>query len=90
MLQARKVQVHFPMTSLNNSSCLLLPAAYGRGVYSVSDRNEYQESVCKVRPARKVDNLTAMCELPIAVAERSRARTVFARANTAIVGSNPT
>jgi hypothetical protein len=28
--------------------------------------------------------------LPIAVAERSRARTVFARSNTAIVGSNPT
>jgi hypothetical protein len=27
---------------------------------------------------------------PIAVAERSRARTVFARSNTAIVGSNPT
>jgi hypothetical protein len=29
-------------------------------------------------------------KLPIAVAERSRARTVFARSNTAIVGSNPT
>jgi hypothetical protein len=28
--------------------------------------------------------------LPIAVAERSKARTVFARSNTAIVGSNPT
>jgi hypothetical protein len=28
--------------------------------------------------------------LPIAVAERSRARTVFARSNTAIVGLNPT
>jgi hypothetical protein len=27
---------------------------------------------------------------PIVVAERSRARTVFARSNTAIVGSNPT
>jgi hypothetical protein len=29
-------------------------------------------------------------EKPIAVAERSRARTVFALSNTAIVGSNPT
>jgi hypothetical protein len=29
-------------------------------------------------------------KLPIAVVERSRARTVFARSNTAIVGSNPT
>jgi hypothetical protein len=28
--------------------------------------------------------------MPIAVAERSRARTVFARSNSAIVGSNPT
>jgi hypothetical protein len=28
--------------------------------------------------------------MPIAVGERSRARTVFARSNTAIVGSNPT
>jgi hypothetical protein len=27
---------------------------------------------------------------PIAVGERSKARTVFARSNTAIVGSNPT
>jgi hypothetical protein len=31
-----------------------------------------------------------MLNMPIAVAERSRARTVFARSNTAIVGSNPT
>jgi hypothetical protein len=29
-------------------------------------------------------------DLPIAVAERSKARTVFARSNTAIVGLNPT
>jgi hypothetical protein len=28
--------------------------------------------------------------MPIAVVERSKARTVFARSNTAIVGSNPT
>jgi hypothetical protein len=28
--------------------------------------------------------------LPIAVAARSKARTVFARSNTGIVGSNPT
>jgi hypothetical protein len=31
-----------------------------------------------------------MLIMPIAVAERSRARTVFTRSNTAIVGSNPT
>jgi hypothetical protein len=32
-----------------------------------------------------------LCDLkPIAVAARSKARTVFARSNTEIVGSNPT
>jgi hypothetical protein len=43
-----------------------------------------------MRPMRAADNLTAIYEQPIAVVERSRARTVFARSNTAIVGSNPT
>jgi hypothetical protein len=33
--------------------------------------------------------MTISC-VPIAVAERSRARTVIGRSNTAIVGSNPT
>jgi hypothetical protein len=37
---------------------------YGPEVDSASDRNEYQESSCGVggRPARKADNLTAICE----------------------------
>jgi hypothetical protein len=42
-------------------------AAPGPGVYSASNRNEYQELKiiflgCKVRPARKADNLTAISE----------------------------
>jgi hypothetical protein len=34
--------------------------------------------------------LVLISVMPIAVAERSKARTVFARSNTAIVGLNPT
>jgi ABC-type multidrug transport system permease subunit len=34
--------------------------------------------------------LSVRLQSPIAVAARSKARTVFARSNTAIVGSNPT
>jgi hypothetical protein len=45
-----------------------LPAALGPGVYSASNRNEYQELIKiiflggKARPARKADNLTAIYE----------------------------
>jgi hypothetical protein len=38
----------------------------------------------------EVINFLQSCFMPIAVAERSKARTVFARSNTAIVGFNPT
>jgi hypothetical protein len=34
--------------------------------------------------------MTHIPDVPIAVAERSKTRTVFARSNTEIVGSNPT
>jgi hypothetical protein len=46
----------------------LIQPHYGPGVDSASDRNEYQESLKikkpggKVRPARRADNLTAICE----------------------------
>jgi hypothetical protein len=42
---------------------LILPAAYGPGIESASNRNEYQESSwgSKAQPARKAD-LTAICE----------------------------
>jgi hypothetical protein len=37
---------------------------HGPEVYSDSNRNEYQKIFlgCKTRPARKADNLTAICE----------------------------
>jgi hypothetical protein len=42
------------------------------------------------RPVTGTDLTVFTYKKPIAVAERSKARTVFARSNTAIVGSNPT
>jgi hypothetical protein len=47
---------------------IILPAALGPGVYSASNRNEYQELIkiiflgSEARPARKADNLTAISE----------------------------
>jgi hypothetical protein len=41
---------------------LILPAALGHGVYSASNRNEYQkQKAVKQWPAHKSDNLTANC-----------------------------
>jgi hypothetical protein len=45
------------------------PSALGPGVYSASDKNEYQKQKrimflgSKVRPMRRTDSLTAICEL---------------------------
>jgi hypothetical protein len=44
-----------------------LLTALGPGVYSASNRNEYQKqknnvSGSKVRPVRRADSLTAICE----------------------------
>jgi hypothetical protein len=49
---------------------LLLPAALDPGVYSVSNRNEYQKQknnvlVSRARPVRGADSLTAICELTV-------------------------
>jgi hypothetical protein len=47
-----------------NTIPIVLPfqAHYGSGFESASNRNEYQESsLGKRRPARKADNLTAIC-----------------------------
>jgi hypothetical protein len=46
---------------------LILPAALGPGVYSASNRNEYQKQKkmfveSSARPVRRTDNLTAICE----------------------------
>jgi hypothetical protein len=48
--------------------CLILPVALGPRVHSASDRSEEQKqknsdvSGGKVRPVRRADNFTAICE----------------------------
>jgi hypothetical protein len=49
---------------------LILPAALGPGVYSVSNRNEYQKQKLmflgsRARPMRKAHKLTAISELTV-------------------------
>jgi hypothetical protein len=60
MLQARRSRVRVPIR-WNFSS---FQPHYGPGVDSASNRNEYQEPSWggKGQPARKADNLTAICE----------------------------
>jgi hypothetical protein len=46
---------------------LILPAALGHGVYSASNRNEYQKQKImflgsRARPVRRADSLTVICE----------------------------
>jgi hypothetical protein len=65
---------YFLYTALNaslynsaQSHHLILPEALGPGVYSASNRNEYQKYKnnnvsSKVRRLRMADNLTAICE----------------------------
>jgi hypothetical protein len=52
------------MRLLDFSIDLISQLHYGPGVDSTSNRNEYQESswVGEGRPARKAENLTAICE----------------------------
>jgi hypothetical protein len=62
MLQAGRSQFPVPMRLLDFFN---LPQAHcGRSVDSDSNRNQYQKSSwgLKGRPARKADNLTAICE----------------------------
>jgi hypothetical protein len=68
MLQVGRSRVLDPMRSLNFSIYLIFPAAPGHEVYSVSNKNEYQKQGknkflgIRARPARKADNLTAICD----------------------------
>jgi hypothetical protein len=46
---------------------VILPSALGPGVYSASNRNEYQKQKIiflgsKLRPVREADKCTAICE----------------------------
>jgi hypothetical protein len=63
MLQAGMSRIRLPMRSSDFSIDLILPAAIWSWVDSASNRNENQESSWgKGQPARKADNLTAICE----------------------------
>jgi hypothetical protein len=62
MLQAGRSRDRVP-TRWIFSIYLILPTALGPGVDSASNRNEYKDlRGGKGRPARKADNLTAICE----------------------------
>jgi hypothetical protein len=69
MLQAGRSRDRIPMRSLDFffQFTLSFQPHYGPRVDSASNRNEYQEYFWNVlggkgRPARRADNLTAICE----------------------------
>jgi hypothetical protein len=64
MLQDRKVAGSVPDEVIFFQLSWSFQSHYGPGVDSASNRNEYQESSWGKggRPARKADNLTAICE----------------------------
>jgi hypothetical protein len=66
MLQVGMSQVRFTIKPFYFSINLILSAATtGTGIYSASNRNEYQDTFFGVkgrRTARKADNLSAICD----------------------------
>jgi len=50
-LQAGRSRVRFPMVSLEFFIDIILPAAYGPGVDSASNKNEYQEYLLGIKAA---------------------------------------
>jgi hypothetical protein len=73
-------------------SVKLVPTLADRGCYAVSVTDPYGRIRGFLDRSRYFFFQVApqLYSQPIAVGERSKARTVFARSNTAIVGSNPT
>jgi hypothetical protein len=66
MSQTGRSWLRLPMWSLHFLLGVILPAALGSGVYSASNRNEYEKQTkfmgSRPLPARKADILTAICE----------------------------
>jgi hypothetical protein len=66
MVQGGRSRVQDPMTWTKFSVYVIFPAALGRMVYLVYDRNDYQEKKIflgsRARPVCVADNLTAICE----------------------------
>jgi hypothetical protein len=68
-LEELKLKKKHPSLRISDVLSKILPApvAPGPGVYSAANRNEYQKQKImflgrRVRPVRKADNLTAICE----------------------------
>jgi hypothetical protein len=65
-IQVGMSRVRFPVRTLYSSIYLILPATLGPGVYSDSNKNEYQRQKnvlgSRAWPVRRTDNLTAICE----------------------------
>jgi hypothetical protein len=65
---SRKVAGSIPCEVIGFSTDLILPVALGPGVFSASNRNEYQKQKKKVFLGsrlwlvRRADNLAAICE----------------------------
>jgi hypothetical protein len=67
LLQAGRLWVQDLMRQINFSIYLILPAALGSGVYSASNKNEYQKHKNNVSVDRawlvcRMYNLTTTCE----------------------------
>jgi hypothetical protein len=66
MLHAGRSRVRIPMRSQTFFSVyLILPAALAPGVYSTSNRNEYQHIFLGVKRGRRVGLTTAICETTV-------------------------
>jgi hypothetical protein len=65
MLQVGRSRVQFPMRSLDFSIDLILPAVALESTQPLTEMSTRNFPEGKMRPARKADDLTAICELAV-------------------------